>query len=146
MELTKRSMDEMIANFNREVSCMDLSAADKIKILGMITAIGFRYKEDVQFVHAIPTAHPEPCEDAVSRADVVDMLEMFPFIDYDEYATAREHVKRLPSVTPKQRTGKWIKCGWAIKCSECDYDMPFTVRNFCPNCGAKMKGENSESN
>ena len=47
----------------------------------------------------------------------------------------------LPPVQP-QRTGKWIRNGWAITCSECGYDMPYTVRNFCPNCGAKMtKGD-----
>lgn len=36
------------------------------------------------------------------------------------------------------RHGRWINCGWSIKCSVCDYDMPFAVRNYCPNCGAKM--------
>ena len=46
-------------------------------------------------------AQLEPCEDAVSRADVVDMLEMYPFTEYGEYETAREIVKRLPSVEPK---------------------------------------------
>lgn len=37
--------------------------------------------------------------------------------------------------------GKWIINGWSIRCSECRYDMPFSVRNFCPNCGADMRGE-----
>ncbi len=46
---------------------------------------------------------PEPQEDAVSRADVVDMLEMYPFTEYGEYETAREIVKRLPSVTLKPK-------------------------------------------
>jgi len=35
--------------------------------------------------------------------------------------------------------GKWIINGWSIRCSECRYDMPFSVRNFCPNCGADMR-------
>lgn len=39
------------------------------------------------------------------------------------------------------KTGKWIHCGWAIACSECNYDMPWAVRNYCPNCGAKMVKE-----
>ena len=35
--------------------------------------------------------------------------------------------------------GKWIRNGWSIRCSECGYDMPFSVRNYCPNCGAMME-------
>lgn len=37
--------------------------------------------------------------------------------------------------------GKWIRNGWSLRCSECGYDMPFSVRNFCPNCGADMREE-----
>ena len=36
--------------------------------------------------------------------------------------------------------GEWIDCDWSIKCSECGYSMPWAVRNFCPNCGADMRG------
>ena len=25
-----------------------------------------------------------------------------------------------------------------IRCSECDFQFPMTVTNYCPNCGAKM--------
>ena len=50
----------------------------------------------------------------------------------------------------KQREGKWIDLEYYIhdmrvyECSECQnveaiYDL--TSTNFCPNCGAKMKGE-----
>ena len=35
--------------------------------------------------------------------------------------------------------GKWIKCGWSIRCSICNYDMPYAIRNFCPNCGADLR-------
>ena len=42
--------------------------------------------------------------------------------------------------------GEWIDCDWSIKCSECGYSMPWAVRNFCPNCGADMrKDETDES-
>lgn len=37
--------------------------------------------------------------------------------------------------------GEWMKNGWSIRCSVCGYDMPFSVRNYCPNCGAVMEGE-----
>ena len=40
----------------------------------------------------------------------------------------------------ERKVGKWLKSAWSIRCSECGYDMPFAVRNFCPNCGAQMIG------
>ena len=96
---------------------------------------------------------PEPCEDTVSRKAVKDgFVEMCnllcPYTEKQRHAmcgscllgTAFDVLETTQSVTPKQRTGKWIRNGWAITCSECGYDMPYTVRNFCPNCGAKMEG------
>ena len=41
----------------------------------------------------------------------------------------------------ERKSGKWLKSAWSIRCSECGYDMPFAVRNFCPNCGADMREE-----
>ena len=38
-------MDEMIAYFNQEVSKMDISQENKMKLLGMITAIGYENKK-----------------------------------------------------------------------------------------------------
>ena len=43
--MNKRTMDEMISYFNREVSKMDISQEYKIKLLGMITAIGYESKK-----------------------------------------------------------------------------------------------------
>ncbi len=43
------------------------------------------------------------------------------------------------------RHGKWIDCGWSIKCSECGHNMPFSTRNYCPNCGAKMDEIDNET-
>lgn len=43
--MNKRTMDEMIAYFNQEVSKMDISQENKMKLLGMITAIGYESKK-----------------------------------------------------------------------------------------------------
>lgn len=43
--MNKRTFDEMIAYFNKEVSNMDIAQAYKIKLLGMITAIGYESKK-----------------------------------------------------------------------------------------------------
>lgn len=42
---------------------------------------------------------------------------------------------------PERKKGTWFNCGWSIACSECGYDMPWAVRNYCPNCGARNKDE-----
>ena len=57
--------------------------------------------------------------------------------EYINYGDAVGEIEQLPTIQPKR--GKWIRNGWAIMCSECGYDMPYTVRNFCPNCGADMR-------
>lgn len=46
-------------------------------------------------------------------------------------------------------SGEWIGervgHGPGYTCSLCDYGVqPWNNTNFCPNCGAKMKGENDE--
>ena len=66
-------------------------------------------------------------------------------------------MKRLPSAQPERKTGKWIGTEYAgyadgnpvyyeWKCSACgcviEDDEP--TWNFCPNCGADMRGEQND--
>lgn len=54
---------------------------------------------------------------------------------------ARKIIETFPAADVRPvRYGKWKNNRWSIRCSECGYDTPFTVRNFCPNCGADMRG------
>lgn len=75
-------------------------------------------------------------DDAISRKGVSAWLEN---MGYSYPAKVIMDEKRFPSARPKR--GRWIRNGWAITCSECGYDMPYTVRSFCPNCGADMREE-----
>ena len=47
-----------------------------------------------------------------------------------------------------RKTGKWLtqQFGSWAECSECHelYDIPMSQRNFCPNCGADMRGKQNE--
>lgn len=84
----------------------------------------------------------EPCEDAISRQGLLDTIDRFCDLGKRQL---KEIVRDLPSVTPKQRTGHWIKdditerskSAYKYKCDRCGayhrarYD-------YCPSCGAKM--------
>lgn len=59
---------------------------------------------------------------------------------------ARELIKRLKDVEPARR-GHWIinSDGYYPQCSECMNEPQGRVMtDWCPNCGAKMGGEESE--
>lgn len=54
----------------------------------------------------------------------------------------------------KQREGEWVKVMNHKECSKCGYNAPYKkikagyhlqdLSNYCPNCGAKMKGAEDE--
>lgn len=70
----------------------------------------------------------------------------------------RDKMERLPSAQPEREKGEWIWCGDKHVCSECDefalcdaYDVLETgeyqedLSDFCPHCGADMRGEQDDS-
>ena len=59
--------------------------------------------EAVELCHIL---EQQPCEDAISRQAAIDALEMYPFVEYEEYAEAREVINRLPSAQPDKRLEK----------------------------------------
>ena len=103
-------------------------------------------------------------DDTIRRQAAIDEMEEYwrslnlrrkrsPLAAEAVYMDLKGVVTTLPSA---QRKGKWIKneynSGW--HCSECkeddfyayvwnddtgEYDIP--QDNYCPNCGAEMKGE-----
>ncbi len=93
--------------------------------------------------------------DCISRKAAIDGLNdavhEHNITDFDAVAT----ILALPSVTPKQRTGKWIDLGDCEQCSKCKgthlkeiqtvYGKATWIKSkFCPNCGAKMEVTNAE--
>ena len=61
-------------------------------------------------------------------------------------------LEKSPSAQPERKTGRWIPHEdedgehHGDKCSECGewYVMPYGKTNFCPNCGADMRGGGHE--
>jgi hypothetical protein len=101
----------------------------------------------------------EPCEDAISRKAALEaILTRVPdFCGSDEGGNlinrneTASYIRNLPSVTPKQKTGRWFydKSIENWRCSECK-KTPKTIGyfgsanfmvehfKFCNHCGAKM--------
>ena len=83
----------------------------------------------------IKALEQEPCEDAISRQAVLDLIA-----DYDlSMGQVVKGIHALPPVNPQLKTGHWIPRNSFLlqyKCSECGLESEKS--NFCSNCGAKM--------
>lgn len=92
--------------------------------------------------------------DCVSRQAAIDDIKaVYEWHDtvHDTVTEGRilDHLRRLPSAQPERKTGRWIPHEdedgehYGDKCSECGewYVMPYGKTNFCPHCGANMRGE-----
>ena len=84
--------------------------------------------------------------------EAVDIVEHFPDADVVErelYQRALSDVVRLSVERPERKHGEWFDATtldneficWV--CSECRHGADFVDEpyNFCPNCGADMRGD-----
>lgn len=108
---------------------------------------------------AIEALSAEPCEDAISRQAVLDLIynswkHNGVGENYGELSI--DALKALPPVTPKQKMGRWIESDALLMASNEDGCMKFPAKecsvchkphikaywmDYCPNCGAKMESE-----
>lgn len=49
--------------------------------------------------------------------------------------------EQLPSAQPERKKGRWIDMDDHVMCSCCGATHYGSDKNFCPNCGAEMRGE-----
>lgn len=100
---------------------------------------------------------PIECEDAVSRKDAIIQLSHNKNGDPDCDVIIQhdiETLKRMPPVTPKRKTGKWIEDmkrfgDDAYHCDQCGAILEEDALNwrnnyFCYHCGADMRGKQDE--
>ena len=73
-----------------------------------------------------------------------------PTLDFESGKKVIEHLEHMPSADRPQ--GEWIfrrefvedKPFTGYRCSNCNYWKSMGAWNYCPNCGAKMKGADDE--
>lgn len=82
------------------------------------------------------------CDDAISRQAVLDAmydlcdtgetLKENPWRDNPHIDAITDVIEDLPSVTPQQRTGQWVKqkYGWNWQCSECGFVTPPSAKEI----------------
>ena len=96
---------------------------------------------------SIKILEQEPCEDAISRARVVEWLQKCTD-DSIEHAID-SNIEFIPSVCPTERVGRWIPHEHDqsfCRCSECNicWSKGYVINchmKYCPYCGAKMESE-----
>lgn len=116
---------------------------------------GYKPNEEM-FDMAIKALEQEPCEDAVSRQEVFEQINCWIGDGEYRYTNATDYlnkrIKALSPVTPKEKTGRWIRKVAEIEnddlrityeCSECKVEQLFK-ENYCPDCGARMFDEVSK--
>ena len=123
-----------------------MTRVEAIKVLNMVKAYGVADEAKKMAIKALSS---EPCEDCISREAVYQTINFWEMRNSLHYFIPKElnefssMIKDLPSVQPKPKTGNWIDREvydadrW--KCSECGRTEMYK-ENFCPNCGADMRG------
>ena len=102
----------------------------------------------------------KPDGDSINRQAALEALDEINAEIEDgygfDYAKWRVHFRVLPSAQPMRKKGKWVYAEdeYGIDgyhCNQCGFFVPWDYihkfinyiedYNFCPNCGADMRGE-----
>ena len=80
-------------------------------------------------------------EDLIKREDAIKALYKYSFVSKD---VIEREIKAIPSADRPH--GEWTNAGMlTVHCSNCKSEFhELEAMNFCPNCGAKMKGADDE--
>ena len=90
--------------------------------------------------------------DYISRQAAIDSI--WDGTNYDIYTKeVKEHLEELPTADVRENVrGEWILKedrrivdGYDWKCNQCGSWQRYTS-NFCPNCGADMRGDKQWTN
>ncbi len=80
----------------------------------------------------------------ISREEVMRLAESGKLLSGSFGERAKDIIKAIPTIE-ERKEGEWLDNKWlGEKCSVCRWELHyinFNQFNYCPNCGAKMKGE-----
>ena len=93
----------------------------------------------------------------MTKKDILDYFKDInqAYNDCSRYDSLERMLDELQTAQPERKKGKWIRTGEDGYCSNCKCDMPmfrndweweYSETDFCPNCGADMRGDNDGSN
>ena len=98
-------------------------------------------------------------DDLIKRSDAIDAVmntePVFAVDSLEPYQKTKDVVEALEAVPSADRPqGEWIEQEDCWQCSECGDEFvleigvkPIDARmNYCPSCGARMKGADDETN
>lgn len=90
----------------------------------------------------------------IDEEDVLKLIRTAAMPEDISMLMLYQGVKQLPSAQPERKKGRWVECDttehW--KCNQCSDRAPMYwdgenmsyaewLSDFCPNCGADMRGE-----
>ena len=102
----------------------------------------------------------EQCNKALGSFDISPKDEYAIKVERASLEAYKEQLENMPSAEPKR--GKWIYCEDSTadcvdgyRCDQCGLFVPWDYQhksidyikdyNFCPNCGADMRGKQNDS-
>ena len=98
-------------------------------------------EEQAKSEHDKQTNKQSDFVDSISRQAAIDTIAEKVFHNLtDEFYGVMQVLNELPST---DRTGHWVskdEVYGVAYCSECDYELHSNDTNFCPHCGADMRG------
>lgn len=128
------------------IACGD--AISRKYIIDLIDTKGKSLDDDLliveQWIEDAPSVTPQPCEDCISRqavlAGIANISKAKANSDAQRILMGRVkfYTEQLPSVTPQQKTGRWI--AYEVRLPD------RTILNYrCSVCGRKLIGYNTET-
>ena len=127
----------------------------------------FGWIGDYELAEVIANGIPLADGDLISRQAVLDIFGDIHQLDYNARAYVTQ-IKELPSAektdtnhyrlvdtsyspytidsTTKiaEKTAEWVNKNGIKTCNNCGIGLSFAYYKFCPNCGVRMKGEQTE--
>lgn len=79
----------------------------------------------------------------ISANEIMPIIDNAPTVDISKLIliVAKRSGKREMMLNALRPTGEWLEIGkYQVECDQCHYDDCAIKTNFCPNCGADMRG------